>query len=225
LPVSATEIERELRHIGNYLTTKRTAVSFGGCSMSIQNYKDSTRDTDLIVLPPNNLHELLLDLARAHYHPVPKDLDEIVADHAHLDPGWPLDEWLIVERSDGLRIDLFPPDNVFGGLQFTKSMLSRTSAWIDEGNLSVRLADASIMFMLKSITGRWHHTPDLPMDQQRDLEDLPSLLSRNEVDWQFIHDEWELQRPHLKASHITNAAEAVAYLRKTGFAVPWQPSL
>lgn len=224
MPVNASDIERELRRIGRRLTSPRTGVLFGGCAMSVQGFKDSTRDTDLVVLPPTDLQGFLQDLDEAGYKPIPRELDEIVDDHAHLPEGWPLEEWLVVERSTGLRIDLFPPTNVFRGFHFGDAMLARTTGWFVEGNLTVRLADATMMLMLKSITGRWHHTPDLPRAERRDLEDLPMLLSRGGIDWRFIEQEWQEQEAHLQPSHKQHAKEAMEHLRGMGFHVPWTPN-
>jgi len=74
--------------------------------------------------------------------------------------------WIYCEREDVMSMDLFPPGRIFGCLRFSQRMAEATDDWFTEGNLTVELAPADAVFLLKSVTGRWRETPD------RDIEDL-----------------------------------------------------
>lgn len=209
-----SDIEGELRRIGDLLGFPCEWTHFGGCSMALQGIKDSTRDVDIVLHRPESFGHLVKDLD-ADYAWV----SENEAKSAHEAPQFRgvLTDWEVLRGP--LSIDLFPPGRIFNVLEYSPAMLGRRTAHIRAGNLQTYLADPTVTFMLKAITGRWRKEPG------RDLEDLESILDRRGVDWAFIEAEWQRQLPACPDADgaRSRAAEAMQHLRGAGYTVKWQP--
>lgn len=177
--------------------------------MTIQGIKESTKDADAIVEPPEPHGALIEGLETAGFErytsPVHDELEPPAK--ARLE-GWEV--WM-----GPISLDLFPPHRIFGDLSFTPAMMARSKPWKTFGRLEVRLADPSTILLLKSVTGRWHNEP------RRDLEDLESIIASKPIDWEFVAHEWSAAPRSMKAT--THAREAVAYLKGKGNKVPWKP--
>ncbi len=207
--VGRATIESELRRIGPFLREPATLVLFGGCCMSARRIKDTTKDVDAVVYHERSLHELLTDLEEAGY-----DSPEVVL------PGDPFEHWIVLENAGVMPIELFPPRTIFQRLRFSGRMRDATDPWFTEANLEVRLADASTVFLLKSVTGRWRDTPE------RDIEDLQSMLDQGLVDWALVEHEWTSQLAEGmpdEAGAIEMAREAMGLLEAKGYVIEWEP--
>ena len=214
--ISAADIENELRRLGTFLRDERTFTLFGGCSMSVQGFKDTTKDADAIVEPPTRYGDLQEDLGKAGFAWLeneamrPYELPAQRREVGGWDPYW---------RGE-FTIDLFHPRRIFDQFSFSPAMRTRATSWFNSGRLQVRLADASTVFLLKSITGRWRNEPG------RDIEDLQTLLDRGVVDVDWLHEEWRRQVAHVKDREQATvlAREALEELRRRGYSVAWTPS-
>lgn len=213
MPVK-TDIEAEIRRIGRLLTIPCEFTHFGGCSMALQDIKDSTIDVDVVLQPASAFSQLLADL-HADYTWVNENEQKEQHQPEHLRGH--LNDWAVVHGP--LQFDFFPPGRIFNALEYSDAMLARRRPHITSGNLQTYVSDPTVTFLLKAITGRWANQAG------RDLEDLQSILDRRRIDWTFISDEWRRQLPACPNGPLAQerAREAVAHLRARGYTITWDP--
>lgn len=202
-------IRLELSEVGRAASAPATIVLIGGCNMAIRGWKSSTKDVDLVVRETPEPELVLSAFESTGFR---------VVDGYYL-PGAPLDPHTMLENDTGTWIDLFLPARLFGDLDYSIEMSARESAWFRSGLLSYVLADASAVFLLKSVTGRWR------ADSTRDIPDLVSLLDAGVVEWSFVQDEWGRQLArHPDPERLRKLArEAMTALRPHGYRrLPWK---
>ncbi|PSG96854.1 hypothetical protein BRD56_08730 [Thermoplasmatales archaeon SW_10_69_26] len=209
MPVDRATIRTELERIGEVIQAPTRFILFGGCCMSARGIKDTTKDVDAVVDHDRAIHTLIEELGRVGYQPA----EEIPLTDS-------FDMWIYCERENVMSMDLFPPGRIFGCLQFSQRMAEATDEWFTEGNLTVELAPANAVFLLKSVTGRWRDTPD------RDIEDLQTLLDQGLISWERVQEEWDAQL----ADGVPNeqearelASEAMEILEQKGYTVGFDP--
>lgn len=200
---TASDIERELRRIAEYVEVPAEFTLFGGCNMSVRGIKTTTKDTDLVV-HSKDVRTVLLGAHAAGY-----DSHEI--------DWWDLgDYFAMTSREGGIMIDFFPPHRIFDGPGFTQAMKDAREHWFTAGKLDVYKADLNTTFLFKAITGRWRKTPD------RDIDDLRLIIAKGLQDWSKIQALWQ-EFKDLPREVIDKAREAVELLRAEGIYVDWDP--
>lgn len=181
---------------------------FGGCAMTLHDWKKATKDVDAVLMGEPD-HEKLR-AAFASVGLVPAD---------GYDLGGPLDPHTMFE-SDDTWLDLFLPERIMGGLVWSEALAARCAPWFQGRRVDVRVADGSVVFLLKAVTGRWRRDP------ARDLPDMQLLVGRGLVDFTWVDREWRRQCLALDSPTelVETADEAVRLLAARGLRIPWDPA-
>lgn len=159
-------IEEEFTRIGTRLEDPLTVYLIGGGALAFEDLKDATKDIDVVVTESEDFARLQNALTLLDYESV-RDPDEEYQE---------LGATLILENSDGCRIDIFN-QQVVDKLIFSRGMQDRSQQLVSRGQLVVRTASLEDVFLFKSVAGR-----------PGDIEDMNTLIQTG-LDFDTILDE------------------------------------
>lgn len=201
--------------MASFIRDPITLNLIGGGNMALRGIKISTKDTDAVVVPESAWGSFIEDMENNGYEWTSRN-DAIAAvlgkQYTH-----DLQGWAVVQGP--IHWDFFPTADIFDGLGWSQGFASRADHYFTEGGLTINLASADTLFLLKAITGRWRD------EGGRDIDDLQALLEQGTVDWEFVREEWpgQLERSRRPESLRATASDAVRILRRDGYFVDWEP--
>jgi len=177
----------EFSRIRTQLEDPLTVYLIGGGALAFEDLKDATKDIDIVVTDSKDLARLQNALTRLDYESV-RDPDEAYQE---------LGATLILENSDGCRIDIFN-QQVVDKLIFSRGMQDRSHQLLSEDQLVVKTVSLEDVFLFKSVAGR-----------TGDIEDMNTLIQTG-LDFDTILDEIHQQTELLgEALFITHVNEAL----------------
>ena len=142
-------VEGELRSIAAHLPAQVTLAVFGGAAMARMGLKTATKDIDVVVRTEREAVDIGVALAASGY-----------SEPAALEgPYRRMGARRVIENRDGFRWDVFA--DMIIGFEFSEGMWSRTTPWMEEGDLGVRQAPAEAIFILKALTERERDRDDM----------------------------------------------------------------
>jgi hypothetical protein len=145
---------------------KLKVYMIGGGAMCLKKLKNATFDIDLIVKNKKDFQILKKAITKLDYEIADKELmEEVFYQNA-----------VIVFYKDDSRIDIFIR-KIAGMLDFSERMENRSETYQKKGNLEVKLASNTDIFLLKSLS-----------DRPKDIPDVERLL-REGINWQAVFEE------------------------------------
>ena len=155
-------VSRELRKVGNALTTPVNLYLIGGAAMIRYGLKAATKDIDVLFSTHEEAVELVRALGKSGYHPI--QTSRLTPDYQTMFATQ------ILENADGFRWDIFH-EFVCRKLRLSPDMIKRARSLQKAGHLTVWLISKEDIFLLKSVTERDDDVIDLLM------------LARSKLDW------------------------------------------
>lgn len=161
-------IIRELDKLSLKITIPVKLLMIGGMGLIHFGLKDATKDIDVVVQSPRELHALSAALESLGY----RSPNSVRISRPYRE----MEAFRILENRDGFRWDIFH-QRVCAALTFTREMTSRATDFYNKGRLKVLLASREDIFLFKGITER-----------EADLDDM-RLLAESGLDWKVIEQE------------------------------------
>jgi len=155
-------VSRELRKVGNALTTPVNLYLIGGAAMIQYGLKAATKDIDVLFSTYEEAVVLVHALNKAGYHQI--QTSRLTSDYQAMFATQ------ILENADGFRWDVFH-ESVCRKLILSPDMIKRARSLQKVGPLTVWLISKEDIFLLKSVTERDDDVIDLLM------------LARSKLDW------------------------------------------
>jgi len=161
--------------VADNLSEDVECIGFGGTAMMYYQFKDSTKDIDLLFITKKDRQIFIDSISKLGYREKRKLLS-IYIDEKIMDKHAPL----MYVRSDDQRFDLFA-ERVFQ-TQLTETMKKRTQQIRDfngKKRLRIKILSPEDLFILKAVTSR-----------PRDFADLITIIKNyTEFDWNSMIDE------------------------------------
>lgn len=151
--------------IGNELPKKVSVYAIGGTAMMLLGIKNSTLDVDFVFDKKSDREELMSALRKLGA----KESDVTLV------YGLKNNTPLMLEFKD-CRFDLFM-NKVITSV-FSDAMKERAKQTHEFGNLIIKVADPSDIFIMKSVTSR-----------AKDLDDIVAIVNKSHVNWDVIVEE------------------------------------
>lgn len=161
-------IIRELDRLSSKVSIPVKLLMIGGMGLIHFGLKDATKDIDVVLQSPRELHALIAGLESLGYRS-PSSVKI-------LRPYREMEATKILENRDGFRWDIFH-QKVCAALTFSRGMTSRATDFYNKRCLKVLLASKEDIFLFKGITER-----------EADLDDM-RLLAESGLDWKVIERE------------------------------------
>ena len=158
-------VSRELRKVGNALTTPVNLYLIGGAAMIQYGLKAATKDIDVLFSTYEEAVVLVHALNKAGYHQI--QTSRLTSDYQAMFATQ------ILENADGFRWDVFH-EFVCRKLILSPDMIRRARSLQKAGHLTVWLISKEDIFLLKSVTERDDDVMDLLM------------LARSKLDWDAV---------------------------------------
>lgn len=165
------DLIQALDAIGSKLTKKLRINLIGGCAMTFIGAKVATKDIDVVLRSTEDVKLLVKAMEDTGFSHVEKLGKEY----------WALGAWVIMERDDGMRFDVFDRQ-VCGALEISGGMESRAKQYKIFGNLDIYLMSSEDIVLFKGIT-----------DREDDLDDMRILIERR-IDWNVVEKECKSQK-------------------------------
>ncbi len=191
------DINRFLESIGEKLSIQVNAYHIGGNAMCIHGLKETTRDSDLVVLDISAANEFKEVLLRSNFIEI-----DIGDDYEY----GGLDAFGIFEENmpgdtrkpipNRMRFDIFV-GRICGLFNFSEGMVKRSKAHKSYKNLETYVCSKEDIFLFKAITTRL-----------RDREDLDRFI-QTRLDWKSIISELEYQLDTLHSDKLPVVKEAL----------------
>lgn len=160
-------VSRELRKVGNALTTPVNLYLIGGAAMIRYGLKAATKDIDVLFSTHEETVELVRALGKSGYHPI--QTSRLTPDYQTMFATQ------ILENADGFRWDIFH-EFVYRKLRLSPDMIKRAGSLQKAGHLTVWLISKEDIFLLKSVTERDDDVTDLLMLARSKLDATPTGL-------------------------------------------------
>ncbi len=184
---SLKDIDEGLSDIASNLREDVSVFHIGGNAMCWYGLKETTKDSDLVLLSEDKARVLVDTLLDYGFHPqVPSE------------PGYD-DCWGVYvypstfnineDAEVKMRIDLFV-QRVSGKLFFSEGMVSRSTEYKTLGKLSTKMCSKEDIFLFKSAASR-----------EGDKPDLISLVESG-LDWDIVYDELKTQISLIEKSRL-----------------------
>ena len=158
-------VSRELRKVGNALTTPVNLYLIGGAAMIQYGLKAATKDIDVLFSTYEEAVVLVHALNKAGYHQI--QTSRLTSDYQAMFATQ------ILENADGFRWDVFH-ESVCRKLILSPDMIKRARSLQKVGPLTVWLISKEDIFLLKSVTERDDDVTDMLM------------LARSKLDWDAV---------------------------------------
>jgi len=167
--INTSEQEELLKLIANFMKTDIEAVAIGGTAMMFSNYKNATKDIDIVFKDVEDRDVFIDAIKQLGY--IEKSLSDIYDEKRQQNPAKPL----MFSRSDE-RFDLFV-SSVFGfKINFSQDAVLQKYDFLGKSRLTLNVPVKEVLILLKAITGR-----------ETDFEDIVTILkAENNVSWDSI---------------------------------------
>lgn len=188
---TAKQLEELLAEIGQSLEKNFKAYLIGGCNMSLQGMKASTKDIDLVVETKKDFESLSATLLKIGFRQsknAPKAYEK-------MSPSG------IFENKNRPRIDVFTKI-VCNALHLSKEIMEKSRPR-QYGKLTIKFISPESIILFKAITER-----------EGDLEDIATIMRREKPDWEFFMDELERQHGHTKRLFCIDVLDNLEILEK-----------
>lgn len=165
---SVQYITNELDRLSSKISIPVKLFVIGGLGLIDFGLKEATKDIDVVVQSPRELHALTDSLGSLGYRaPSPVEISR---------PYKKMKASQILENDEGFRWDIFC-QQVCGALTFSNGMVSRAANFYNKKLLKALRASKEDIFLFKGITER-----------EADLDDM-RLLAESGLDWEVILQE------------------------------------
>ena len=186
---SLAEIESVLEKIGLALDQPVTAYHIGGNAMCVHGLKDTTKDTDIVLLSEvevTALKDALLDSGFEETEiAVTPEYSSMQAYGIFAQKS---ENIMAQDYTPGLIVELFLK-SVCGKLTFSEEMSKRSTEHKTYGKLKNRICSKEDILLFKAMAGR-----------DRDIEDMV-ILSEHGIDWDTVENESGRQLQKLSEGH------------------------
>ena len=195
--INIKDQEMLFKLIADYLDQDITCAAIGGTAMMFQNYKNTTKDIDLIFQTESDRKVFIKALEQLGYSQ--KSLKLIYDEKRQSNKNKPL----IYSRGEE-RFDLFVKD-VFG-LKIDFDKIIQRNDFIGKKELIILILPKEYLILLKAVTNR-----------EKDYEDIETIIKiEKNIDWDFIIEEALRNKEEMKLILI-NLEEKLQQLRKITF--------
>ena len=201
------EVVSSLTEAGRKCARPVQIYLIGGGAMALRGEKDATKDVDLILGSEDDAETLVKAFIGLGYR---------------LHPSLPLDcaaltDAIVLERGDGLRIDVFVA-KVCNGLALSENMVERSDFFGRLCAIELHICSREDIFLLKSVTER-----------SRDLDDM-YILYKKGLDRDLIFRECTDQNrmvtpPNEKIWESFLLVKIEEMERRFGIGIPWKREL
>jgi len=170
-------IKNELIQIDKRLKKAIDIYLIGGCAMSYYGIKDATKDIDVLFKNKYDCADFFNAVTELGYETAEQ----------YFPPLLQMEATIFVYKGDEIWVDLFV-ENVMNAFELSPSIQKRAiKTNLSTKKLNVYCIDPHDIFLFKSITPR-----------ERDENDLSLLLTKANINFDFIHEEIKIQLKKFK---------------------------
>lgn len=187
--------------IAKYLEKDVSCIAIGGTAMMFLGYKNTTKDIDLVFESFNDRNVFIKAIKKLGYKQ--KSLAKVYNKEKLKSKGIPI----MFSRGEE-RFDLFVK-SVFGfDVKVDEKFIQRND-FIEDSEFLVYILPKEYLILLKAIT-----------DRKRDLEDVLTIVKKDNVNWDFIVDEAIKQKNYwilLDIEKVLQEVKKVKFIKKKYF--------
>jgi len=174
---SLEDINKQLEDVSLKLSRKVTVFHIGGNAMCWYGLKETTKDSDLVLLSEDDANLLVEALLFSNF--IENESSEPGYEDVWKRLSYPREGNVKEEQQPTMKVELFV-NRICGKLFFSDGMISRSQDYKTFGKLDMKMCSKEDIFLFKAASTR------------RDRDDLINLVETG-LDWKIISKELDYQ--------------------------------